>query len=451
MKNDLLLDIKEIGHLLSLWMPRRMAYTKTPGASVGIVYNGALVFSGNYEYGDTANTVNLSSNSRFHIASISKTFTAVALLQLQEAGKIQVTDKVSKYIPWFTGKGKTDSFDTVTIQNLLTHTSGLFRDGNTPHWADGSFPEDLRNAFSPEAKLRKSGSKFVYSNYGFALLGLIIENTSGKSYQKYVEENILAKLGMNDTAVDYDPARPTVTGHGKTIPGQKMESFTHHKANAYAPATGFISTVSDLSKFMIALTFNYQGTPILNTKSLQMLSKINKKIESGYGYSLGFDVYVTAKHKSIGHSGSYHGFNVQFILDQKSGLGVIVLTNKIRSFAYSLAEGIIQAIYALHSKTKKKSRSKEITDLSIFEGVYRNIWDDQLVVKLHDSLISFSVEDSNPFKNNTKLIPTADKNKFTMKTYSVFDSMDEIAEFTDFKDGKPQKVVWGATPAIRVN
>lgn len=200
----------------------------------------------------------------YRIASISKMFTAVAILQLHEKDKLKLNDPISKYLPWFKGKNKNGDLKNITIRQILSHTSGLFRDGESPHWDTDKFPRTLKGTFSPRSLIIKNSTKFKYSNHALSVLGEIIEKASGQDYGNYMRKNILRKLGMSDTYPDLVPkALPNLaTGYGRVFPRKKEQPiFKHSKTYADAPATGFISNVPDLGKFLTALTLKRGGKP----------------------------------------------------------------------------------------------------------------------------------------------------------------------------------------------
>ncbi len=201
----------------------------------------------------------------FNLASITKQFTSVAILQLAEQGKISLQDSLQKFIPDFPLKGH-----TVTIENLLTHTSGIkdYMQINYPslymeRW-DFS-PKQLIDSFENYALDFDPGDKFSYSNSGYYLLGYIIEKVSGKGYQSYVQDNLLKPLGLThtffDSAAIIIPNR--VNGYRKDSAGFKNEDYWSPTIE-YA-AGRLISNVDDLLKWHYGL-YSYQ---ILKKEILQ--------------------------------------------------------------------------------------------------------------------------------------------------------------------------------------
>src|SRR3989344_5642061 len=244
--------IKEVEHLLDLWLPLRLKYDNVPGVSIAITYEDQILFKKGFGYANLEKKLKAKDDTLYHIASISKTFTSVAILQLVEQNKIRLNDPVGKHVKWFRGRNKNGNLENITIKQLLSNSSGLWRDGDTPHWVTGKFPKDLK----PKGNVNlifKPGSEFKYSNYGFSVLGEVIKSVTGLKYEEYIKKNILNRLGMKSTYPDYKQGLKNIAeGYGRIIPKHKREKFGHYSANAYAPATGFVSNTIDLAKYIIA-------------------------------------------------------------------------------------------------------------------------------------------------------------------------------------------------------
>ncbi len=448
MKTNYQSAINSMEHIVDLWLPWKIKYDKTSGIAIGMVYAGQAKFTKSFGFGNVESKRVLDENSLFQLASISKTFTTVAILQLQEKKKLKITDKVVKHLPWL-AEGTHKELKNITIKALLSHTSKVFRDGVTGHWSTGVFPEDLKKDIAANVGVVKD-AKYKYSNLGFAILGAVIESVSGVSYREYIQKNIFDVLKMKRSYTDYETGISLVTGYGREIPGLDKEFFVPYKTNAYAPATGLISCVSDMQKFIISLSFISKKTPqILSLESKKLLSRFKTKTEEGDHYGFGLHIHSLSKKTVVGHSGGFMGFNTQFLIDQKTGLGVIVLTNAIRGSAHFMAKGIMEGMYRLVDQPER-FKSKTKINSAEFEGLYRNWWGDALVVSVGNILIDMSPETSFPLKFSTYLIPKKEKNQFLMKPYSVFDSHGETAKFEDFINRKAQRLILGSSPLKRV-
>ena len=126
--------------LLSAWTESQMAYRGQPGLSLGVIYDQELIWSKGFGYADLASQKPADSTTVYRIASITKLFTATAILQLRDEGKLQLDDPVAHHLPWFTVQNSFTDAPEITIRQLLTHTSGLPREAASPYWNDRNFP-----------------------------------------------------------------------------------------------------------------------------------------------------------------------------------------------------------------------------------------------------------------------------------------------------------------------
>ncbi|HVX51377.1 MAG TPA: serine hydrolase domain-containing protein, partial [Chitinophagaceae bacterium] len=176
-----------------------------PGFAYGIVLDGKLIYTSYLGYTDVENKVPVSKGSDFRIASMTKSFTAMAILKLRDEGKLQLDDPVYKYIPEMKNQPyPTKDAAPVTIRNLLSHSAGFPEDNP---WGDRQLADSDAQMLALIKKgisySTNPGTGYEYSNLGFAMLGYIIKKVSGKTYEQYISENILAPLGMNETYWEY--------------------------------------------------------------------------------------------------------------------------------------------------------------------------------------------------------------------------------------------------------
>jgi CubicO group peptidase (beta-lactamase class C family) len=272
-------------------------------------------------------------DTKFRIGSITKQFTAACILQLIEQGKLSIDDKLSKYIPDFP-KG-----DTVTIHMLLNHTSGIasftdqpeFANIATLSWSKDSMVLFFKNKpynFSP-------GTKYQYNNSGFFLLGYIIEKVSGQSYNDYLRQHILDKLGMMNTGVDkLDSILPMrAKGYSKMKAKYVNADFI---SLAWPFSAGVLySTVDDMYKWDRAL----YGTTIISATSKQKMFTPGK---SNYGYGIIID--TLEKHYRIWHNGGIPGFVSNISRYVNDDICVIVLSNDSYN-ADAVADGLADILF----------------------------------------------------------------------------------------------------------
>lgn len=432
MKKDYTQVIKQVGSIVDLWMPLRMEYAQIPGMAVAIAHKDKVVYAKGFGYGDKAKKQKIDSKTLFRIASISKTFTAVAIMQLVEKKKLRLEDPVYTYLPWFTAQNKKGNASAITIEDLVSHSSGIFRDGDTDHWGDGKFPKELKESFTNDSLLLKRTSSFKYSNYGFAVLGKVIEEVSGMSYEDYVHAHIMKPLGMRSTFVDYDAAIPGhASGFERRIPGRTPGVFPHYKTHAYAPATGFSSSAEDLSKFAASF-FTSADTKILSSASRKKM--VEKEWDTGVfmKHGMGLDIFQVGKKKLYGHSGGFLGFSLMMLFDPKEEISVVVLINSTSAGAGSIAHGIFGMLQT--GMTLQKPGKQH--DYSSYIGIYRDHWRDTVCAQLGSSLIAFSANNDAPAKFYSTLVPIKGGDAFTAKTKDLFAGPEETVVFADKKGGK---------------
>ena len=223
-----------------------------PGFAYGLIVDGKLIHTGNLGYSNLAEKIPATSKSEFRIASMTKSFTAMAIIKLRDEGKLNLDDPVYLYIPEMREQNYlTKDAPPVTIRHLLTHAAGFPEDNP---WGD-------RQLAVPDDKLieligkgisfsNDPGLKFEYSNLGFAMLGYIIKKVSGQSYQKYITKNILEPLGMTHTYWEYSeiPAIELALGYRWLYEQWVVQPLLHD--GAYGSMGGMITSIEDFSKYV---------------------------------------------------------------------------------------------------------------------------------------------------------------------------------------------------------
>jgi CubicO group peptidase (beta-lactamase class C family) len=196
-------DLREAIRLVDVWLEAQRDYDHIPGMSVGIVKDQELIWTKAYGFADLKKNVPTEPNTIYSICSISKLFTSVAIMQLYEAGKLRLDDSISYLLPGFNIKQQYPGSGPITLRSLLTHSSGLPRESDYPYWTGPDYPfptqQQLNDKLGKQKTLYPATTYFQYSNLGMSLLGEVIAKVSGKSYDVYVEENILKPLRLQTT------------------------------------------------------------------------------------------------------------------------------------------------------------------------------------------------------------------------------------------------------------
>ena len=418
-------SITYTGAILDVWLPRRILYSQIPGLAVGIVYRGTLVYAKGFGYADVARGKKVTAQTCFRIASISKTFTAIAIAQLADTKKLRLGDRIGTHLSWVKGP-----LAKVTIKELLAHTSGTLRDGEESPWTSNMFPRlpTLKKWAARPLILSSYKNRFKYSNFGYALLGQVIENVSGLPYEDYVRENVLRKAGMPHTCVDFTPRsrKGLAIGYSRPFPEEKQRALGHISTNAFAAATGFLSNVTDLSNYLSAIV----RKKLLSDRSwrgmARPLSQPRSDPKEGH-YGLGLRIWNIAGHAAVGHTGSFAGFITAIALDPKSELGVIVLANSSDAPAGQISREILKMICTLQ-RIRRPYGKKKLRNAPRYAGTYRNQWEDKSIASLGNCLIAFDPERDSPL-DDMAILSEKRPGVFLINTDDGFNSPGEEASF----------------------
>lgn len=435
MKKDLNNAIKLAGKVADNWLPLKIQYDHTPGTVVCIAVGGVPKYVSAFGYADMENNKKMQLDSQFRVASMSKMFTAVAILQLKEKGLLRLDDTITSYLAWFKGKqGKVD-LANVTIRQILSHNSGLFRDGTAKQWVTDKFPNKLDKTVDADSIIFENGTTLSYSNHGYSILGELIEKISGKTYEDYVTDNIIKSLGLKNTFPDLPDDRPAklAYGYSRYLP-DKPEQIKEKdiKTYAYAPATGFVSDVKDLAKFLASLHLDSKKTVLSreSKKEMMRIQNITDDYEDFYG--LGLDLHRDAGQLTYGHSGGFAGYTTNAISEPESNVQVIVLSNTISNTSWAVSNNLMRVIF----KIKSMPDVTYIKD-EPYSGTYRCRWGDATVVSLGKNLVEFGASAQNPVKAGS-ILEGKKKHVFQDTNKSGFGAAGETIYFSKIKDGKAQ-------------
>jgi len=280
-------------------------------------------------YGQANYELNVSNTPEtvYRIGSITKSFTALSILQLEERGLLKVTDPVAKYIPEIPAQ-----WSDVTIHLLLCHKSGIPDFVNGKAYNDFGDPKHIENAlkeFADRPLLSKPGEVFRYSNSGYILLGKVIEKVSGQAYENYLNENILRPAGMSHTSVDHTPDLVPHRASGYRWDGETIVNASNGDPDRTDAAGAMRSTVDDLYAFDRALKEGKLFSPAITAKAWTAYGHwvapppFPLEAEYGYGWMMGQDF----GHRSVGHGGWVNGFVSQFNRYPDDDAVLIVLWN----------------------------------------------------------------------------------------------------------------------------
>ena len=313
------------------------AYAKDPvgGLTVGIVSGPALAWTKSYGFADAENRRAPSADTVYRIGSITKQFTATMLLQLVERGTVRLTEPVEKYLPEIAAipRWRAD-VAPVTLLQLATMTSGLAREPGCAGHTEGPvsrWEQKVLDCLSQTRFVNEPGTEYLYSNIGYAALGLALARAAKQPYTAYVREHILLPLGMTRTAFEPDDWIRANVARGYTrddgppvwsVAARELEGRGYRVPNG-----ALLTTVGDLAKF-VAFELG-AGPPILKKatqdETYARLSSATWALGSGYG--IGFQATRRGTLVALGHGGSTAGFLSAAQFDRASKIGVVVLRN----------------------------------------------------------------------------------------------------------------------------
>jgi len=304
-----------------------------------VAKNGKPIFTAVYGMADRDKKIPNKLDTKFRIGSMNKMFTATAVLQLVQAGKINLNDPLGKYLSDYPNK---DVASKVTIHHLLTHTGGtgdFFGPEFDKHRLELRTLQDYVKLYGDRALAFEPGSRWEYSNYGFLLLGLVVEKASGQDYYDYVREHIFSPAGMHST--DSLPEDQTVPD--RSVGYTRMDSPVWRPNVDTLPyrgtsAGGGYSTVEDLLAFANGL----ESHKLLDAKHVDLLTTGKVPTPRGSKYAYGFTDEVSADGvRCFGHGGGAPGMNGELTICPQSGYVIAVLANLDPQAASHAADFIV--------------------------------------------------------------------------------------------------------------
>jgi CubicO group peptidase (beta-lactamase class C family) len=376
--------------LFSAWLDAQLAYRGLPGVMVGVVQDQQLIWQKGFGHADVKTKRPMTAETKFRMASHSKMLTAIAIMQLREQGKLRLDDPVEMHLPWFKMKPAGDDDGPITVEQLLSHSSGLQREAGD-HWTSYQFPteQELVALMGDRQAALAPQTRWKYSNLAYAVAGLLVEKLSGQRFAEYAQANILDPLGMTNSSFD-KPVPGLATPYGRRMPDGSREVFGFVDARGMAAATGLTSDVRDMAKFVSAQFRKGArgGNQILSSGSMREMQRVRSVEETWKnGTGLGFQTQRIADKSYVGHSGGYPGYITQTLFQPADRFGAIVLTNSTDGDAGEIVRQLIAAVGPLFGKgTASAAPALWDPAWARFQGVYRGRWNDMTVVVLNGRL-----------------------------------------------------------------
>jgi CubicO group peptidase (beta-lactamase class C family) len=429
-------NLREACTYFDSWLAFQQRYHRVPGIQAAVYAGDGIAFSAAYGLADVENDVPLTEQHLFRIASHSKTFTATAVFQLAEQGRLRLDDKAGQHVTELVGT----PIGERTIRELLAHAGGVTRDSVAADWwqLSGLFPdrdELLAVLRQDSSAVLSENDRFKYSNIGYGLLGLVIEAASGTPYNTFVQTGIVDKLGLKGLGPELDPSRSSEysVGYSALSYADARVPIDHVDTRALASATGFFGNARDLVTYFSA---HLPGDDrLLSDKSKREMQhplwKTGKANDSFYGLGLG--VSKVGERDTFGHGGGYPGHITNSLVDAERGLVVSVLTNAIDGPAGRLAEGLLKLVDLAAS-----SKRGDATSVERYAGRYANLWGVIDLAVLGGRLYQLSPNVDDPTDEPVRL--ELDGDTLRVAEGSGYGSYGEAYQFTFAADGTVESV-----------
>ena len=379
------------------------------GCAVLVAKNGQVIYRKAFGMADLELDVPMKPEMVFRIGSITKQFTAIAILQLMEQGKLSLQDEITKYIPDYPMHGH-----SITIEHLLTHTSGIKSYTNVPELEKfvrtDMKPEEVIEFIKTKPMEFAPGTKYNYNNSGYFMLGYIIEKITGKTYQEYIQENFFTPLGMtsscygNDTKIIKNRASGYQPGDSGAVNADFMSMLLPYAAGS------IMSTVDDLYKWNRAV----HSYKLVKKETLDMAHtpyKLSDGKSTGYGY--GWALSQLQGSPSIEHGGGIFGYLTNGIYLPEEDVFVALFSNNTGKSPDFLSQKI--AALAIGKPLKTTGIELDNETLDQYTGIYENEEGTQRMITREGNQLYSQRAGS----TKLKIMPSARDNFFFEESFST--------------------------------
>jgi D-alanyl-D-alanine carboxypeptidase len=383
------------------WLDYQHRAGDWPGLQFAVVSGGRKQADVSFGLRSLSSGERLTPDGRLRVVSHSKTFTAAGIMRLVESERLGLDDKVGRFV-----HGLHAETAEASIRQLLTHTAGLTRDG------DDAGQWQMRRPFLAAAELRQAladepiiaaNTRFKYSNHGYGLLGLVLEQVTGEAYTDWMAREIVARAGLTHTSPDgpVAPNLPLASGHGaKVLLGERFEIDTGLSTGALAPATGFVSTAGDLAQFYSLLASDAADTLLGQSSRHEMTRRHwrvpDTSVERHYG--LGLMHGGDGEWAWFGHSGVFPGCLSHTSVLPAHGLAISIIVNAVDVLPAMLVDGVVSILraYAAHGPASAAT--------SKWAGRWWSPWTVFDLLPMRDRVLVKSPGQASPLTDATELV-----------------------------------------------
>ena len=360
---------------LDAYFSENMDKYHVPGVAVSVIKGKEELLHAEYGVSDKEKNIPVEADKTlFPACSVSKLFTATAVMQLEEQGKLDLNEDITNYVGDI--KISNPLQETITCHELLTHTGGLDEqselNGSTLQSDNIKSQKDYFKTHIPTV-IRKPGTMSCYSNMGYNLLGYIVEQQSGETYENYVTEHLLNPLQMVSASVRI-PQGTMATGYEYNGEDYEKQPFAYQYTSG---SSGIIASVTDMENYM-EMQLNdgmFESTKVLNSETVTKMQKrqfANNSVFEGMGYGFVRDringVLV------LKHEGALPGYATTMLLLPDEKIGIYVATNSLSGICFDFEEVFFDYFYSKDSKEEMRQNMDDVTedDLESYVGTYRS-------------------------------------------------------------------------------
>ena len=400
-------DYSEAFQLIEVWLEAQKDFEKLPGLMAIVVKDQEVLWSGAFGLANKNTKVKAEPFTLCSICSISKLFTAVAIMKLYDEGKLRLDDRVSDILPWYNLEQQYPESGPITIRSLLTHSSGLPREAKAPYWSGPDFPfpttAEIKAKLGSQETLYPASTYFQYSNLGLTLLGEVVAQVAGQPFEDYVQQHILDPLALKHTRTQLPKekyGKELAIGYSAMHRNGEREQVNFFQARGITAAAGFSSNVLDLGKFA-SWQFRLLDstlTEILRPSTLKMMHQVHwTDPDWKRTWGLGFAVYKGSDGNTwVSHGGSCPGYRSTLQLNPTTKMAYSVMINAGGTNPGKYTKGI----NAILKKVKNKAKEDSIKQVNLQDYVGRYSvqpwWPESYIASWEGKLVELSLPTDNP-------------------------------------------------------
>jgi D-alanyl-D-alanine carboxypeptidase len=425
------------------WLGFQLERYEHVGCTAAIAREGELLGEFAFGQADLASGTAMTPRHRLRIASHSKTFTASGVMLLREQGKLGLDDPIGRHV-----SGLHKDLAGARIAELLSHGAGITRDGDDSGQFLDRRPflcrEELREALARKQPLAP-GLQLKYSNHGYGLLGLLIEEVTGSDYAAWMQRNVIGAAGLKETVPDMahlPKAARMAKGHSTKFPyGERLVVPGDNVCDGIAPAAGYVATAADVVRFFSQLAPDSPRSILSPASRREMMHRRwrdeHSTLESHYG--LGTMIGAPGPREWFGHTGSLQGFISRTARFPATGLTITVLCNALDGPAYPWVDGIasIVAAFKQHGAPSKKVAS--------WGGRWWTMWGASDFVPMGDVVCQVQPAFSPPFDTATTEFAVTGRDKGMVAKTSGYNSPGQPVRLVRGANGKATEFWVGGT------